>query len=228
MMQNLVLSTSTNMKHSLVVAWRGAWAGKTLGRALFNETVRLECAEISGSILDLAGGENPGYLKLLPRDAQVTSTNRTASADAVAIDFDKPLPFADATFDSVLLFNALYIAENPSALAAEIFRVLKPGGVWFLSSPFIYNEMPEPHDYVRFTAEGLERLCKNTGFAKIGIIRVGERASAAINLLSPFFLFRAVRAVVFPMALLMDRLIPQRVRNKYPTPILYFVRCEKI
>ncbi len=38
------------------------------------------------------------------------------------------LPFADASFDSVLLFHTLTYAEHPARALAECARVLRPGG----------------------------------------------------------------------------------------------------
>ena len=38
------------------------------------------------------------------------------------------LPYADETFDAVLIANALHIMPRPEKALAEIYRVLKPGG----------------------------------------------------------------------------------------------------
>ncbi len=205
----------------------GALSDKTIGRIFFNEAVRRECANLSGRALDLAGGKSPSYLPLLPRTIELARTDITASEGVVRVDINAPLPFPDKSFDAVFLFNALYAAESPELLAREVHRVLKPGGAWFISSPFIANEMPEPHDYVRFTAEGLERLHKNAGFASVAIERMGERATAATQLLHPFFLFNVVRMFVYPLALLFDKLIPRSVKAAHPAPIGYFVRATK-
>lgn len=204
-----------------------ALAGKTIGRAFFNEAVRKNCAGLSGRVLDLAGGTAPSYIPLLPKGIDLVRTDVKASLGVTKVDIDAPLPFSENSFNAVLFFNALYLADNPAVLAREIHRVLRPGGVWHIVSPFIANEMPEPHDYVRFTAEGLERLCAGAGFSQIKIYRMGERASAATQLLHPFFLFSIIRAFVFPLALLMDAYIPQSVRTSHPTPIGYFVRAMK-
>lgn len=206
---------------------REALRGKTIGRALFNKTVRARCAGLSGRVLDLAGGASPSYLPLLPEGVDLVRTDLVASAGVTAVDINATLPFSDSSFDAVLLFNAIYAAEDPSALAREVFRVLKPGGTWFLAAPFIANEMPEPHDYVRYTAEGLERLCRNAGFTALVFERMGERATAATQLLHPFFLFNVVRALIFPVALFFDRFVPASVRVAHPTPIGYFVRATR-
>ena len=205
----------------------GALSGKTVGRIFFNEAVRRECAQLSGRVLDLAGGKSPSYLPLLPRTIELVRTDITASEGVVRVDINARLPFPDKSFDAVFLFNALYAAENPESLAQEVHRVLKPGGVWFISSPFVANEMPEPHDYLRFTAEGLERIFRDAGFSSVSIKRMGERATAATQLLHPFFLFNIVRMFVYPLALIVDTLIVSSVRGAHPSPIGYFVRATK-
>lgn len=205
----------------------GALSGKTIGRVFFNEAVRNIGPGLKGRVLDLAGGRSPSYLPLLPKTIELVRTDLAASPEVIAVDMNKPLPFEDASFDAVLLLNALYAAENPESLAREIHRILKSGGLWFLASPFVANEMPEPHDYVRYTSEGLTRLCRNAGFSDVAIENMGERASAATQLLHPFFLFNIVRVLVYPLALLADRLIPRSVSRAHPAPIGYFVRATK-
>ncbi len=215
------------MKISIGRAVSGALLGKTIGRIFFNEAVRTQCAHLSGRVLDLAGGASPSYLRLLPAGIDLVRTDIAASEGVAPVDINARLPFPDSSFDTVLLFNALYAAEDPASLAREIRRVLKPGGMWFFASPFVANEMPEPHDYARFTAEGLERLCRTAGFSAITIERMGERATAAAQLMHPFFLLNIFRALMFPLALLLDALIPRSVRTAHPTPIGYFVRSIK-
>jgi len=212
---------------SVIKLIRGGFAGKSIGRVLFNDMVEHSCAGMRGRVLDLAGGASPGYLAVLPRGIDLVRTNRVASDGVGRIDFNRPLPFEDASFDAVLLFNAIYIADDPALLMREIVRILKSGGALYMSSPFIANEMPEPHDYVRFTAEGLERLCRGAGFSRASIARVGERASAAMALLGPFFLFNIIRGLVYPWVILFDKLVPARVRKEHPCPMFYFIVCRK-
>ncbi len=195
-------------------------AGKTLGRALFNEQVAQHTRGLSGRALDLGGGRG-SYLALVPAELEVLSTDLEASG-AANIDFNKPLPFPDQSFDHVFLFNALYIAENPAALMQEIKRVLKLGGSALVASPFMQNEMHEPHDYRRFTSEGLGELFAGAGFSRFGLIPYGERFSVAANLLHPFWLTGIVRLPVYALARLFDRMIPTRVRRAHPAPIGYF------
>jgi len=206
---------------------KGALSGKTIGRTLFNATLAHRARALHGRVLDIAGGASSSYLPLLPKGIELVRTDFAASPGVIAVDMNKPLPFEDGSFDAVLLFNALYAAEEPLALAREIHRVLKEGGTWYLASPFIANEMPEPHDYLRFTGEGLERLCSRAGFTAVSIERLGDRASAAVQLMHPFYLFNAVRALVYPLAIFFDGLIPRRARRAHPAPLSYFVCAQK-
>lgn len=58
---------------------------------------------------------------------KAVGTNSGPSVAYVRGDAEK-LPFADATFDAVSCFAALYLIDDPYATIAEIARVLRPGG----------------------------------------------------------------------------------------------------
>lgn len=54
---------------------------------------------------------------------------RFVVADALA------LPFQDGSFDAALCFEVIEHVEDPAVLAHELARVLRPGGLLFLSTP---------------------------------------------------------------------------------------------
>ena len=197
--------------------------GKTLGRALFHQELRRHASSLSGRILDLASGSG-SYHHLLPDGVEVVAGDVRGTGES--IDFNAALPFGDASFEHVLLFNALYIAEDPRALMDEIYRVLTPHGSALIASPYLQNEMREPHDYLRFTSEGLERLFAQAQF-EATLVPYGERFSVGANLLHPFWLLSLIRLPVYLLACGLDALIPGRVRRQHPAPIGYFCTLKK-
>ncbi len=194
-------------------------SGKTLGRFLFNREIARHAFLLSGRVLDLASGDG-SYRSLLPASIELVRTDLRSSDHIV--DFNEPLLFPDRSFDAVLLFNALYIAEEPGKLMGEIHRILKPNGTALIASPFMQNEMREPHDYRRLTSEGLKNLFSEAGFSIKKIVPYGERFSVAANLLHSFWYFSVIRLCVYAFAHALDHLIPQRVRQNHPAPIGYF------
>lgn len=66
------------------------------------------------------------------------------------------MPFADACFDVVFSKDALLHVPDKEALFAEVFRVLKPGGVFAASNWMISHDgEPSPEMKAYIAAEGL-------------------------------------------------------------------------
>lgn len=68
------------------------------------------------------------------------------------------LPFKDASFDAVLSLAVLEHVRDPFACAAEIQRVLKPGGLLCAVVPFLQPYHGFPHHYYNMTGQGLRNL----------------------------------------------------------------------
>ncbi len=71
------------------------------------------------------------------------------------------LPFPDSSVDSVVLQAVLEHVVAPRRVIAEAGRVLKSGGHLYIEMPFLQGFHADPHDYQRYTLEGLrQRLDK--------------------------------------------------------------------
>ena len=83
------------------------------------------------------------------------------------IDIEGPLheiPVADGFFDTIICNAVLEHVANPEEVLAEFHRVCRPGGVLYLTVPFMQPEHLDPTDYQRYTLPGLERLVARHGF----------------------------------------------------------------
>jgi SAM-dependent methyltransferase len=201
-------------------------SGATVYRALFHQMVRRYCAELHGDVLDVAGDVHAAYRSVLPADIRIKTLNiRGTQADTIG-DFNERLPFPDGSFDAVLLFNAIYIADDPLALLKELARVAKPTGAIHIVSPYISNEMRDPHDYQRFTSEGLERLVASAGVTVVALEAFGSRFTPALYLLHPFPFFAPIRYGMFLIARALDRCVPSRITRLHPAPLGYFMICR--
>lgn len=65
---------------------------------------------------------------------------------------------ADNTYDVVVCTQVLEHVPNPFRAAAELHRILKPGGRLLLTVPAAYPYHAVPQDYWRFTRDSLQLL----------------------------------------------------------------------
>lgn len=78
------------------------------------------------------------------------------TTDVLAIG--EHLPFATDSFDAVLSLAVLEHVRDPFRCAAEIARVVRPGGRIYVAVPFLQPYHGYPHHYYNMTRRGLEQL----------------------------------------------------------------------
>ena len=94
------------------------------------------------------------------------------------------MPFKDGTVDGVLMKFVLEHVRDPIRVVAEIFRVLKPGGLFFATVPFVEPFHAAPEDHQRYTVDGFRRLCRDFDVAEAGVYY--GPASALVEVLREF------------------------------------------
>jgi SAM-dependent methyltransferase len=99
-------------------------------------------------------------------------------------DLTKGLPFADASFDTILLSDVLEHIPTPDSLWREMGRLLKPGGKLLLNVPFYYCLHEDPYDYYRYTKYALRRFAETTGFEIILIKELGGAPEIVVDIVS--------------------------------------------
>jgi SAM-dependent methyltransferase len=132
----------------------------------------------SGRLLDMGCGKVPLF------DAyrrQVTSTECIDWAqiphgidhvDQIC-DLSDAIPYADNSFDTIILSDVLEHLPEPLNCWREMNRLLVPGGKVLLNVPFYYQLHEAPHDYYRYTEFALKRFAETTGFEVVELNALG-------------------------------------------------------
>ncbi|MCP4147743.1 MAG: class I SAM-dependent methyltransferase [bacterium] len=100
------------------------------------------------------------------------------------------LPFQNEKIDGILCTQVLEHVNEPFLIFSEFYRVLKPGGLVYLSAPQGWGVHQAPHDYFRYTKYGLIYLLEKAGF-KINTVKQT----------CGYFGYLANRLTVFPKAM---------------------------
>ncbi len=85
----------------------------------------------------------------------------------------KHMPFSTNTFDCVFATEVLEHVPDPDIYLSEVFRVLKNGGLFFFTTPFLWPLHEPPFDEYRYTPFSMERILKKNGFTNIKINALG-------------------------------------------------------
>lgn len=105
-----------------------------------------------GLVLDCGAGRRPIYYDNVV-NLEIVAYDTT---DVLAVG--EKLPFADASFDCIFSVAVLEHVRDPFQCAAEIARVLKPGGELLCTVPFLQPLHGYPHHYFNATKQGIRRL----------------------------------------------------------------------
>lgn len=181
--------------------------GKDLNRILSNIAVREW--EAYGRVLDIGGREgSSSYWRFLRHTKwmrQTTLDIDAASKPDVVLNLEsEAMPFAPGHFDTALFFNVLEHVKNGDEVLTKIAAVLRPGGTLVGVVPFLVAVHPDPHDYMRYTNEGLHNVLTAAGFSKVEILPVSRGPIAASYYQSEFLWPRVLKLVLLPPVLLLD------------------------
>jgi SAM-dependent methyltransferase len=132
----------------------------------------------SGTLLDVGCGLMPYKTLVLQSPSQA---QKYIGLDLVDNGRQKPdliwdgqtIPLDECSIDCAMLTEVLEHCPEPEKVIKEILRVLKPGGLLFLTVPFFWTLHEVPHDEYRYTPFALERHLKNSGFAQIKLEPLG-------------------------------------------------------
>ena len=130
----------------------------------------------SERLLDAGAGQ--GDYRVYFEHAQYESTDITAGFSLPGhrhsyLSELHHMPVRDEAYDVVVNTQVLEHVEFPQKVVDELYRILKPGGRLFLTTPQSWGIHMAPYHFFNFTRYGLESLFKNAGFEIQSINPIG-------------------------------------------------------
>ena len=135
----------------------------------------------NGSLLDIGCGKMP-YKEHIFQNSTIKEyigldiENALLYDESVNPDFTwngKTMPFENDQFETAFATEVLEHCAYPQIILKELYRVLKPAGVFFFTVPFLWPLHEVPHDEYRYTPFALTRLLEEAGFKNISIKATG-------------------------------------------------------
>jgi len=166
--------------------------------------------------LDLGSDKSPYREPLTARGFEVRTLDITLDLGADYAGTAEQTGLPDESFDVVLCTQVLEHSQNPWAAAAEIRRILKPGGHLIASAPHVWFYHPHPSDNWRFTQEGLTHLCREAGLAPVTLLAQGGSLLTLMQVLN-FLAYGALGRLGAPLYAILNtagRAVDPVVRNE--------------
>jgi SAM-dependent methyltransferase len=126
-----------------------------------------------GCILDVGAGAKAQARKDLLKKANYVSVDIEQDNGISVMSDIHFLPFRESSFDAVICTQVLEHVKDPIRSCEELYRVIKSGGLVFVTLPFVWREHGCPFDFWRFTSYGCYRLLQDAGFSNIEIASNG-------------------------------------------------------
>jgi SAM-dependent methyltransferase len=185
-------------------------------------------------------------LRLLPQGAKICDVGaggRRITPDTITIDAfwgsdtdlvsdAAALGVANDSMDCVVCTGTLEHLPDPWAAAREIVRITKPGAIVYVDAPFMQGYHADPHDYWRFTQDGLRQLFSGLEEIDSGVhigpasglswVFVAFCQGLAGNAFVKKMMFRAGRLIAFPWKYL-DLLVVRKPYSHMAAGGVYYV-----
>jgi len=145
------------------------------------QSIKDALPKLKGKLLDAGCGKMP-YRQYILDNSAVTSYTGLDIDSALKYDDEvRPdvtwdgvrMPFDQNKFDCVLATEVLEHCPDPMLYLCEVYRVLKPEGVFFFTVPFLWPLHEVPNDAYRYTPFILQSYLQKAGFSNIKLKATG-------------------------------------------------------
>jgi SAM-dependent methyltransferase len=161
-------------RHSTAGDWR-AWGFSASTLALWR-TARASTAAVRGRVLDAGSGRGAWREIISAGGAAYESIDLAPRGEVMTTwigDVMRMPQVPSGRYDAVVSHQVLEHLPRPWEALAEFHRVLRPGGLLVVSAPHLSRRHELPHDYFRFTQEGMASLLRDAGFEEIAVQPIG-------------------------------------------------------
>lgn len=150
--------------------------------------------QLRGRLLDVGCGEKP-HADLFPNVTRYLGIEHLGAVTNVETSLERSvahvrgiidafaegerLPFRSGSFDSCVAVEVLEHVPEPGRVAAEMYRVLRPGAPLVVTVPFVIELHQTPYDFRRYTVFGIRRLLEDHGFEVEQVLARGNFAAVA-------------------------------------------------
>jgi SAM-dependent methyltransferase len=186
---------------------------------------------IRGDVLDYGGGEKAHYRKIIQCDSYKSVNIDSGIDPTYIINAGEPVPCRDMMFDAILSLNTLEYVFDALFVLKELFRVLKPGGQFFLSVPFLAAIHDHPVDFFRPTHHWYQHALSLAGFKNIQIFPLywGPATTRiyCVELSGPARYLRWKMALFADFIYMRVRCFLGKMDISGTSPLGYFISAEK-
>lgn len=130
-------------------------------------------------LLDAGAGESQykkyfTHVEYISQDSEVGDNNWDYSQINIISEIYN-IPVKDGSFDYILCTQVLEHLKYPNKAFAEFSRIIKDGGLLFLTCPLTWKEHQKPNDFFRYTQYSLKMLAEDNGFKVVEMNKVGGK-----------------------------------------------------
>lgn len=169
-------------------AWLRQWA-TSVGLSVVPDFHRLQMEHWLWTHRDRLAGDLVLDVGVIDRKPWAGPGYRTFGLGGCDITGDlRAMPFEEGSVDAVLCTEVLEHCEDPFQAMREIRRVLKPGGLLLVTSPFLWpwHGTHDYRDFWRFTHQGWELLLAGWQDVRITPCTMTPEGEAAYDMLRRF------------------------------------------
>ena len=122
-------------------------------------------------VLDYGAGGSP-YRELFPGSCYRRADLQESPGADYVFGADSRLEESDGVFDLILSTQVVEHVPDPQAYFREAYRLLASEGVFICTTHGSFNDHGCPHDYRRWTADGLRHDLRQSGFVVESVLKL--------------------------------------------------------